>query len=81
VGFTAFVWPMKHSTPAKVYTYTYVNPIVAVFLGWLILHEPVTPRTFAVAAVIIAGVATITIAKVKKPATPAPAANAAPAKA
>ncbi|MBI5424794.1 MAG: EamA family transporter [Opitutae bacterium] len=74
VGFTAFVWLMKHSTPAKVYTYTYVNPIVAVFLGWLILHEPVNSRTFTAAAVIIAGVATITIAKVKKPtaATPRP---------
>ena len=73
VGFTAFVWLMQHSTPAKVYTYTYVNPIVAVFLGWLILHEPVTSRTFVAAAVIIAGVAIITIAKVKKPAAPAKA--------
>lgn len=70
VGFTAFVWLMKHSTPAKVYTYTYVNPIVAVFLGWLILHETVNPRTFSAAAIIIAGVAIITIAKVKKPAAP-----------
>jgi drug/metabolite transporter (DMT)-like permease len=77
VGFTAFVWLMQHSTPAKVYTYTYVNPIVAVFLGWLILHEPVTSRTFVAAAVIIAGVAIITIAKVKKPAAPvAPTAKA-----
>jgi drug/metabolite transporter (DMT)-like permease len=76
VGFTAFVWLMKHSTPAKVYTYTYVNPIVAVFLGWLILHETVNPRTFAAAAVIITGVAIITIAKVKKPAAPAPTTTA-----
>jgi len=69
VGFTAFVWLMKHSTPAKVYTYTYVNPIVAVFLGWLILHEPVTSRTFLAAAFIIAAVALITVAKTRaKPA-------------
>lgn len=69
VGFTAFAWLMQHSTPAKVYTYTYVNPIVAVFLGWLILHEPVTSRTFLAAAIIIGAVALITIAKTRRPAT------------
>ncbi len=72
VGFTTFVWLMKHSTPARVSTYAYVNPVVAVFLGWLVLHEPVSPRIFVAAGVIIAGVATITIAKTKKsPAAPA----------
>lgn len=82
VGFTAFVWLMKHSTPAKVYTYTYVNPIVAVFLGWLILHETVNSRIFVASAVIIAGVALITISKTRKPAAPAlrvPETGAAPA--
>lgn len=74
VGFTAFVWLMKHSTPARVYTYTYVNPIVAVFLGWLILDETVNPRIFTAAAVIIAGVAIITFAKTKAKPTAAPAA-------
>jgi drug/metabolite transporter (DMT)-like permease len=68
VGFTAFAWLMKHSTPARVYTYTYVNPIVAVFLGWLVLHEEVNPRIFVAAAIIISGVAIITVAKTKKPA-------------
>ncbi len=68
VGFTAFVWLMQHSTPAKVYTYTYVNPIVAVFLGWLILDEHVDSRIFVASAVIIAGVAIITISKTRKPA-------------
>ena len=72
VGFTAFIWLMKHSTPAKVYTYTYVNPIVAVFLGWLILHEEVNPRIFTAAAIIIAGVALITFARSRpRPARPA----------
>ncbi|MBI3884260.1 MAG: EamA family transporter [Opitutae bacterium] len=71
VGFTAFVWLMKHSTPARVYTYTYVNPIVAVFLGWLLLHEPVGSRMLAASAVIIAGVALITAAKTKPAAQPA----------
>jgi len=82
VGYNTYIWLMKHSTPAKVSTYAYVNPIVAVFLGWLILHEPVSPRIFVAAAVIIAGVAIITIAKNKKkpaatPARPEPALAAA----
>ena len=60
VGFSTFVWLMKHSTPTRVSTYAYVNPVVAVFLGWLILGEPVTARTIAAAAVIVVSVATIT---------------------
>jgi drug/metabolite transporter (DMT)-like permease len=60
VGFSCFVWLMKHSTPTRVSTYAYVNPLVAVFLGWLILGEPVTARTLAAAAVIVASVAIIT---------------------
>ncbi|HWA26546.1 MAG TPA: EamA family transporter [Lacunisphaera sp.] len=76
IGFSTFTWLMKHSTPAKVSTYAYVNPVVAVFLGWFVLHETVSPRIFLAAAIIIAGVAIITIAKNKKPAAaaqPAPA--------
>jgi drug/metabolite transporter (DMT)-like permease len=60
VGFSTFVWLMKHSTPARVSTYAYVNPLVAVFLGWLILGEPITARTLAAAAVIVVSVAIIT---------------------
>jgi drug/metabolite transporter (DMT)-like permease len=67
IGFSTFTWLMKHSTPARVSTYAYVNPVVAVFLGWLVLHEPVSPRIFLAAGVIIAGVATITFAKNRKP--------------
>jgi drug/metabolite transporter (DMT)-like permease len=63
VGFSTFVWLMKHSTPARVSTYAYVNPVVAVFLGWLILREPITPRTLAASAVIVAAVAIITVQK------------------
>jgi len=66
IGFSTFTWLMKHSTPAKVSTYAYVNPVVAVFLGWLVLHEPISPRLFLAATIIIAGVALITIAKSKK---------------
>lgn len=66
IGFSTFTWLMKHSTPARVSTYAYVNPIVAVFLGWLVLDERVSPRIFAAAGIIIAGVAIITVAKNKK---------------
>lgn len=82
IGFSTFTWLMKHSTPAKVSTYAYVNPVVAVFLGWFVLHETVSPRIFVAAAIIIAGVALITIAKNKKPAlsrVEGPAAKAAAA--
>lgn len=52
-------------------TYAYVNPIVAVLLGWLILGEPVTGKTLIAAAVIIAGVALITTAQ-SRPRQPKP---------
>ena len=67
VGFSTFAWLMKHSTPARVSTYAYVNPVVAVFLGWLILREPVTTRTLVASAVIVAAVAIITTEKSRRP--------------
>lgn len=65
VGFSTFVWLMKHSTPARVATYAYVNPVVAVALGWLILNEPIGPRTLAASVVIVAAVVIITTEKSK----------------
>lgn len=65
VGFSTFVWLMKHSTPARVSTYAYVNPLVAVFLGWLLLDEPIGPRTLVASAIIIAAVVIITAQKNK----------------
>ena len=65
VGFSTFVWLIKHSTPARVATYAYVNPIVAVFLGWLLLAEPIGPRTLVATAIIITAVAIITVQKTK----------------
>lgn len=63
LGFTAYIWLLRVANPVLVSTYAYVNPIVAVFLGWLILSEPVTAKTLAAAAVIVAGVALITMAQ------------------
>jgi drug/metabolite transporter (DMT)-like permease len=63
VGFSAYVWLLGVTTAARVSTYAYVNPIVAVMLGWAILDEPITPRVLAAAAVIILAVAVITTGK------------------
>jgi drug/metabolite transporter (DMT)-like permease len=60
VGFTSYIFLLRHVAPAKAATYAYVNPVVAVFLGWLLASEPVTPRVLVGAAVIIAGVIVIT---------------------
>jgi drug/metabolite transporter (DMT)-like permease len=60
VGYSAYVWLLRVSTAARVSTYAYVNPVVAVFLGWLLADEPVTPRVAIAAAVIVSGVAVIT---------------------
>lgn len=60
VGFSAYIWLLQVSTPARVSTYAYVNPMIAVFLGWLLLDEPVTARTLVASAVIVAGVAIVT---------------------
>jgi drug/metabolite transporter (DMT)-like permease len=63
VGFTAYIWLLGVSTPSRVSTYAYVNPVVAVFLGWAFAGEPVTPRVLVAAAVIVAAVAVITTGK------------------
>ena len=63
IGFTAFAWLLRVSSPAKVSTYAFVNPVIAVLLGWAIASEPVGPRTIAAAAVIVGAVALITMAR------------------
>ena len=65
VGFSMFVWLMKHTSPARVATYAYVNPLVAVILGWLLLHEPINSRTLVASAIIVTAVAIITVEKTK----------------
>ena len=61
VGFTAYVYLLRATTPAKASTYAYVNPVVAVFLGWAFASEAISLRTVLAAAVILAGVAIITV--------------------
>jgi drug/metabolite transporter (DMT)-like permease len=63
VGFTAYAWLLRVAPLSLVATYAYVNPIVAVALGALILGEPVTPRTLLAGVIIILAVAIIVWAR------------------
>src|SRR5207302_11426371 len=56
VGFTAYVWLLRAAPTSLVGTYAYVNPVIAVFLGWALLDEHVGWQTFVGGAVIVAGV-------------------------
>jgi drug/metabolite transporter (DMT)-like permease len=60
LAFTAYFWLIRHTTPAKATTYAYVNPVLALLLGWAVAGEPVTPRVVVAAAVILGGVLTVT---------------------
>jgi len=60
VAYTAYVWLLRVVPAARVSTYAYVNPAVAIFLGWALFHEPLEPRTLVAAAIIIAAVVIIT---------------------
>lgn len=62
VAFTAYTWLIRVTTPARLGTYAYVNPVIAVFLGWAFAREPLTLRTIVAAAIIVAAVAVITLA-------------------
>jgi drug/metabolite transporter (DMT)-like permease len=60
IGFTAYSWLLHNVTPARAATYAYVNPVVAVFLGWFFAREPITPRMLVAAVVIVGSVILIT---------------------
>lgn len=61
IAYSAYVWLLHHTTPARLSTYAYVNPIIAVFLGWILLGEKVNKGMLWAAAIIVIGVATITV--------------------
>jgi drug/metabolite transporter (DMT)-like permease len=80
VGYTAYIWLLRHCDPAKVATYAYVNPIVAVLLGAAFAGETVTLRVLIAAALIIGSVAVvITAQQLKARAEPAMGAAMEPA--
>jgi drug/metabolite transporter (DMT)-like permease len=67
IGFTAYVYILKQSTAARVGTYAFVNPVVALFLGWLMAGETITLRTVLAAAVILTAVLLVITAPPKNP--------------
>jgi drug/metabolite transporter (DMT)-like permease len=66
IGYTAYIWLLEHVPTSKVSTYAYVNPVVAVFLGWVVLHERVSKFILAGSAVVVLSVILVTSAKVKE---------------
>ncbi|HET7399092.1 MAG TPA: EamA family transporter [Intrasporangium sp.] len=68
VGFTAYAWLLQHAPISLIATHTYVNPVVAVLLGWLVLGEPVTSTLLLGGGVVIAAV--VLVVSAERPARP-----------
>ena len=66
MGFTAYVWLIHHESPTKVGTYAYVNPVVAVLVGYFFGGEAISPRTIAGALLVLLSVIVITTTASKK---------------
>ncbi|MBV9622534.1 MAG: EamA family transporter [Acidobacteria bacterium] len=66
IGYTAYIYILGHAPTAKVSTYAYVNPLVAVFLGWLVLGERIDRYIVAGSAIVIASVILVTGAAIRK---------------
>jgi drug/metabolite transporter (DMT)-like permease len=67
IGFTAYSWLLKNAQPSKVATYAYVNPVIAVLLGWAIADELLTGQMLIGAFVVVVSVALVTSTKKSKP--------------
>ena len=59
MAYRAYAWLLQNAPISKVATYAYVNPVVAIVLGWLILDEVITPITLVGAAIIVVSVALV----------------------
>ena len=59
VAYTAYAWLLQNAPISKVSTYAYVNPVVAIFLGWLVLDEVVSSTTILGASIIVVSVALV----------------------
>jgi drug/metabolite transporter (DMT)-like permease len=64
IGYTSYIWLLRHAPSSKVSTYAYVNPVVAVFLGWLVLHEQLDRYILMGSAIVVISVILVTSAKV-----------------
>jgi drug/metabolite transporter (DMT)-like permease len=76
LGFSAYTWLLAHAPPTRVATYAYINPVVAMFLGWALAGERLTLRTVVAAAVIVAAVVLVITARLR---AAAPSASPEPA--
>jgi drug/metabolite transporter (DMT)-like permease len=56
VAFSSYLWLSRHVNPTKVSTYAVVNPLVAVWLGWLVANEPITSKTLISSLLIVCGI-------------------------
>jgi len=70
VAFGAYSWLVRTTNPAVVSTYAFVNPVVAVLLGWLVAGEPLSWRTLAALALVAASVATLLVSRGRSPVAP-----------
>jgi drug/metabolite transporter (DMT)-like permease len=65
LGYSAYMWLLDHVPAVKVATYAYVNPVIALVLGWLLLDEPLDGRVWGGTLVILGGVAIVNLARVR----------------
>jgi drug/metabolite transporter (DMT)-like permease len=79
VGFTAYVWLIHHESPTKVGTYAYVNPLVAVLVGYFLGGEALSMRTILGSLFVLVSVVVITTTRAKKPEATVPVENTADA--
>ena len=66
-GFATYLWLLRNARTSLVSTYAYVNPVVAVVLGWAFLHETIGVRTLIAGSVVLVSVALIIAARVERP--------------
>jgi drug/metabolite transporter (DMT)-like permease len=70
LGFSAYVYILRHSTASRVATYAFVNPVVALFLGWLFGREPISRQTLLASVTILAAVVLVITASHQPPSSP-----------
>lgn len=71
LAFPTYIWLLKHESPARVSSYAYVNPVIAMIVGWLVLHETIPGRGLAAVPLLIGGIAMITRGTAVSPPGPA----------
>ncbi|MBI5961368.1 MAG: EamA family transporter, partial [Chloroflexi bacterium] len=73
-AYSAYIWLLHHTTPARAASYAYVNPVVAVFLGWSLAGEDISLRTLIAAVITIGSVVLITSYRAQQGSRPTPTA-------